>query len=488
MLGRGVVLVLPAAILLLGSFYREGRDQTLLWTGTLFQVLLFCWMQLSQRVLKQPLGLHVSLLYLSAFAWFWLAHGFRADWYSAFAQSILLVVPLVTFGLQALNESGAFASRRARQLTFQLTHKKDWPVTLDECHDLPEVKALREALSHDATPALALLQHPKSQVRMAALCALENRATWRPGQPELVLYIAKQVIDPAIRAAALRALGNIEDRHILEALAEFLRDPSRVVRQAALETLHWEAESRWPWVRSAIRNAMSDPACEADGALRFEGGSLKPDIVGDLSAWATEKGSLGMRAAMTLGGHYSRAMNEASDPNLIPQLKEQLGDPHAPPALRMELGQLLFINGELDRPLLERLLDAANPGSLRLLAAEALLEEGPHGHAVNALREISRLPNREMALSAANVVQRRLGVDLGLAVGQPLPPLQSKQAADVTRRLMKWAANQDVTSRQEAESSLEIDINSPEPRTWGQKTPEPGGQNSGVKGIGTSRG
>ena len=53
---------------------------------------------------------------------------------------------------------------------------------------------------------------------------------------------------------------------------------------------------------------------------------------------------------------------------------------------------------------------------------------------------MARLPNREMALTTAEVVQRRLGVDLGLAVGQLLPPLHSRLAAEVTRRVMAWAA------------------------------------------------
>jgi hypothetical protein len=89
---------------------------------------------------------------------------------------------------------------------------------------------------------------------------------------------------------------------------------------------------------------------------------------------------------------------------------------------------------------LEGLLESANPAPLRLLAAEALLAEGGRSRAaVAALRDLARLPNREIALEAADVVQRRLGVDLGLALGEPPPPNHSRQAAEVTRRLMQWA-------------------------------------------------
>ena len=43
------------------------------------------------------------------------------------------------------------------------------------------------------------------------------------------------------------------------------------------------------------------------------------------------------------------------------------------------------------------------------------------------------------AVLGVYVVQRRLGVDLGLALAEPLPPHHSRQAAEVTRRLMQWA-------------------------------------------------
>jgi hypothetical protein len=57
------------------------------------------------------------------------------------------------------------------------------------------------------------------------------------------------------------------------------------------------------------------------------------------------------------------------------------------------------------------------------------------------------MPNREIALGIAQVVQRRLGVDLGLPRNQPLPPLHSREAAEVARRVLVWAAHQDVASK-----------------------------------------
>ena len=130
------------------------------------------------------------------------------------------------------------------------------------------------------------------------------------------------------------------------------------------------------------------------------------------------------------------------DPALVQSLREKLADSHTPSALRIELARLLQNTNDLDRPLLEKLLYGGNPAPLRLLAAEALLAEGDHADAVRAVHDLARLPNREIALATADVVQRRLGIDLGLALGQPLPPVNSRLAAQVIRRLLLWSEPQ----------------------------------------------
>jgi hypothetical protein len=109
---------------------------------------------------------------------------------------------------------------------------------------------------------------------------------------------------------------------------------------------------------------------------------------------------------------------------------------------------LLWNGQDLDRPLLEKLLDPANPASLRLIAVEALLNEKHDAQvpaeALAALRDLARLPNREIALATADLVQKHLGVDVGLPPGKPLPPLHSRHAAEVTRQVMTWAAMHDL--------------------------------------------
>ena len=154
---------------------------------------------------------------------------------------------------------------------------------------------------------------------------------------------------------------------------------------------------------------------------------------------------LSARSAQTLAAHYHRSLTESNDRVLYTTLRGLLVNVHTPAILRLELGRLLQMFQELDPQLLESLLDQANSAPLRLIACESILnsanntESSLHPRAINTLKDLARLPNREIALAAADVVQRRLGVDLGMGIGQPLPAVQSRQAADITRRVMQWA-------------------------------------------------
>jgi hypothetical protein len=440
---RPLAMLLPALLLLIATLRAPAPHALMLWLGTAFQVLVCCLHFASRQGWRVSLGPSLIALYVIALGWLWLGSNTISDWYTHLAQSILLVVPLLVFSRQMLSESGASALRRGRLLADRLAARKDWPHDLSACRSLPEVKALREALHSDASPALALLTHKRPEVRIAALAALEFRQNWLRGQAELVLHVVQHAPEPTVRAAAITALANLEDRPMIEVLAEFLRDPSWEVRRAATEALLWDSERRWAWVRHAVRRCLGDPAIQEDGALRSEGQPLTVEAVGDLTAWAAEKGVLGVRAALTLGAHYSRSLSERPDPALVGELRRQLDNPQTAPALRMELAGLLQQHQLLDQEVLERLLEPSNPAPLRLLGVEALLAEGEHPEAVAALHELARLPNREIALATADVVQRRMGVDLGLPPRQPLPPVQSRQAAEVTRRVMMWASQHD---------------------------------------------
>src|SRR5207249_3262223 len=123
---------------------------------------------------------------------------------------------------------------------------------------------------------------------------------WRRGQAEIVLQLAQRAHEPAVRSAAIMALANVEDRLLVEVLAEFLRDPSWEVRRAATEALLWNSERRWLWIRHTVRRCLGDPSCKDDGPLRHDGQLLTDEAVADLTAWAAEKGLVGVRAALTL--------------------------------------------------------------------------------------------------------------------------------------------------------------------------------------------
>jgi HEAT repeat protein len=454
MLGRFTLFLLPTGLLLVASLRFPGANNPMLWLGTGLQAGVCFLTFLTRGNWRQPVGPQLITLYLIALAWLWWGDG-RDDWYTHLTKSVLMVVPLVVFAFQTLADSGAPAIRRARMLADRLAARRDWPQDLSACRGLPEVKALRAALTIDASPALALLHHPRTEVRVAALAALEFRKDWRGGQAALVLQTAQHAEQPVVRAAAVAALANVDDRGLIEAVAQFLHDPSWEVRKAATESLLWDTDHRWAWIRFAVRRVLADPLYQTDGALCHNGELLSPEAVNDLMAWCAEKGVLAVRAALTLGVHYNRALAELPDDAPVQALRRQLEDPHQPAVLRIELGRLLQYHQELDPPLLEKLLDASNPAPLRLTAVETLLTEHPdgpaHGAAVATLRDLARLPNREIALATADVIQRRLGVDLGLGLGQPLPPIHSRQAAEVTRRVMRWAVAQDHP--EEAEDS-----------------------------------
>jgi|SRR5579884_99812 len=444
--GRVGLLLTPLTLLLICSLRGSSVVPRLLWLGTLFQ-LLACGLALFGRQgLREPTSTAILMLYAIALSWMVLGTTGTEDWFTHLAQAVLLVVPLVYFAVQCLLETGAPALRRARRLGQQLIQRRDWPSQLSDCRLLPEVATLREALHVDAAPALSLLADPRPEVRVAALAALEFRQNWRPGQPQVVLQLAQRAFEPEVRAAAINALAHVEDRLIVEAIAEFLHDSSKRVRQAAAEMLLSNTEKNWPWIRLAVRRALADPIAQDDGALRHEGEPLTPEAVADLTAWTTEKGVQALRAALTLGCHYQRLLSWSTDAVLVEKLRHQLADAHAPALLRLELARVLYAHRELDDDLLRQLIDSANPAPLRLIAVEALLDKGQSAEAVAALHELARMPNREIALGIAQVVQRRLHVDLGVPRDQPLPSLHSREAAEIARRVLVWAAQQDVAA------------------------------------------
>jgi len=440
-----LVLLLPVALLFLGGLTAAGNMRTWLWGGAAAHLVLggLLFRMVPHRPLMSPLAL---LPCITGLIWHWLARPDFQEPFTCLAQGLLLLVPSSLFAVQTVLGTGAPALRHAQALAKRLAGRTDWPEDLNACRLLPEVRELREAIFEEAAPVLPFLQHRSPQVRVVVLSALEFRKTWRLGQPDLVLCLAQTDPEPIVRAAALLALGSVHQRMLIEAMAECLRDPAPEARRAAAEALFWDNDRRWIWIRHAVHQALGDPRFGKDGPLTVATGSFNQQAVADLTAWATENGILGVRATQTLVDHYSRQLAEHPDPMQVAQLRDQVANSRAPAVLRVELAQLLHGRGLLTESLQEQMLHPSNPSPLRLLAVEALLQQRKNEQAVGVLRDVARQPNRELALTAAVLVQKYLHVDLGLELGVPPPPLHSRQAAEVTHRIIQWAQTSAATS------------------------------------------
>ena len=267
-----------------------------------------------------------------------------------------------------------------------------------------------------------------------------------------VVRAAKFATEPLVRAAAIMALANADNPNILMAVTGFLRDSSSEVRRAAAEALLWDADRRWSEVREGIRRALADSRCSRDGALPCAG-VLPERAISDLKMWAGESGPIAGRSILTMMAHYRRLLHDNPTEELIRELTEDVISGTVPAPLRLELAHLLKEFDCLTLGMLEPLLLAAQPSALRLLAAGALLKQGDHPEAVTTLRELARLPNREMSLAAAQIIQHSLRVDMGLPIGGSLPDPQSKHAAEIARRVQSWA--------QEPESAAAVSASIP---------------------------
>jgi HEAT repeat protein len=434
----GWVLIAPPALLLFVGLSSHVGVPWRLWAGAAVACILglVVHRHFGKGLLRNAAGVLPAAIAVISM---WLA---RPDPRAAtphLALATLLLTAVVPFAVLAVRNTGAVTLRRARKLAQRLAARRDWPAALSACRTLPAVRPLRDALTAEAGPVMPLLSDPRPQVRVAALGALEFRRNWRAGQPDVVLTLAQTADQPEVRTAALLALAGVQQRLLIEAMGESLRDPDPGVRRAAAEALLWDCDRRWLWIRNAVREALADPRLLRDGPLTVPKGTLSQQAVSDLSAWAMESGTLGTRATQSLSLYYTQKLAESTDPQLIAHLCDLVSHPRASTVLRVELAQLLKQHGHLPDDLMLRLVEPTTPSPLRLMAVEAMLERFPNERAVEVLREVARQPNRELALAAAVVVQKFLHLDMGLALGVPPPPLHSREAAEVTRRVIEWA-------------------------------------------------
>jgi hypothetical protein len=348
-----------------------------------------------------------------------------------------LLVPVCLFVRREVAATGGNA-RRVKFLISRLLARREWPATLPEYRACPLIQALRDGIRDDAAPVLPLLAHDDVRVQMAALTALEFHTGWRKGQVETVFQRATYTEQPSVRAAALLTLANVVKSRHIHSLLPFLCDASQEVRQAAAVAVLWDAPNRWTEVRAHVRSALAAPHAAKDGPLPCSG-ALPPIALDDLVNWAVESGSVGKRSTMTLVRHCKKAIHEDGSPQAIARVTTLVANPRVPPAIRVELAHRLQCADAFPIDVAARLLGPANPTMLRVLAAGAVLHDHFDLGAVDVLREAAKQPNREITLAAASVAQKYLGVDLGLAVGGQLPATNSREAAEITRRVQKWA-------------------------------------------------
>jgi HEAT repeat protein len=335
---------------------------------------------------------------------------------------------------------GGGGTRRVRILISQLLQRSEWPAVYSDYRYCPVIKSLRDGLRDNATPVLPLLAHEDPRIQIAALTALEFHPNWRKGQAEAVLQRATFTNQPAVRAAALLALANVVKTRHLMSIVQYLRDPAEEVRRAAAIAVLSDVGNRWADVRGQIRLALAAPHAARDGPLPCSGG-LPQAAIDDLMMWSCESGPVGKRATQTLVRHCKKAIHDDGTPEAIARVAAMVANSKVPPAIRVEMAHRLQEAEAFPSEVAARLLGPANPTMLRVIAAGVLLSVRPDPQAVAVLREAAKQPNREITLAAAGLVQKYLGVDLGLPVGGQLPKINTREAADITRRVLKWASD-----------------------------------------------
>jgi HEAT repeats len=350
-----------------------------------------------------------------------------------------LLIPVLIFVRREVVATGGNA-RRALILIRQLLTRRDWPLTYPEYRDCRLVRALRESVVDNAAPVLPLLVHDDVRLQVAALTALEWHPSWRKGQVEAVLHLASTSGEPAVRAAACLALAQVKSPLHLQALVPFMRDQAIEVRAAAANAVLWDAAHRWPSIRAEVRTTLSATHTATDGPLPCSG-ALPPAAVDDLLAWSTESGPIGKRSTLTVVRHFKKAIQEDGSPQVMSRMTALAMSPKVPPAIRVELAHRLKAVDGFPVDVANRLLGPGNPTMLRVIAAGTVLSHNTDPLAVQVLREAVKMPNREIALAAAGMVQKYLSVDLGLPVGSELPAVNSREAAEVTRRVLQWASD-----------------------------------------------
>lgn len=429
------LLLVPPAVLGLAAL-RLGS--TLLAVGAIAQVLGAALLVRSRYAWRPPASGIVLCLYLIALGWLWFATQTDPDPFARFGRGLLLVAVVGLLVCHDFIRTGVEPRRRAKKHATALLTRTHWPRTPDAIASLPEVRALYTAVRDDPTLAFPLLDDPRPEVQLAALTALQGRASWRWEAAAVVLETGRKAVVPEVRAATLRAVATADNGDIAKAVGEGLRDPSPEVRAAATDALLAGGDTRWAVLRNAARAALSDPHLSNDGPLPNSAGRLPVSGICDLINWAAEPGTLSERAVRTLVTHYHTVLTAGTNPGLATELGRQVTDAETPPVLRLELALLLRNLTLIPPDLQDRMTDPDQPSPVRLIAVEVMLATNPEDvTALDVLRGLGRQQNRETGLAIARVLQKYCGVAFGL----PATGASIKQQTDAVQRVYRWATS-----------------------------------------------
>jgi len=410
---------------------------TTLVVGTMAQLIGAGLLIRAKSVWRPPASPILMCLYLMAIGWVWFATSESPTALSRLAIGSLLAIVLTVFVGHDLLRSGLEPRRRARNITRRLKQRTQWPAAIDDYSSLSDVRRLARTVRDNPSLAFELFDDPRPEVHIAALAAIQRRPYWRWDEAAVVLGVARRSADPEIRALALRALASSTQIDIVLGLADYLRDPSSNVRDAACRAILRGGDSNWGFARAAIRTALADPALARDGALPGAAGLLTPLAVCDLMGWTSEQAAFAQRCVLTLLAHYRAVLEAKRDPHLPSALGEQIVSEQTPAVLRIELALLLRSLGLLLPEWLDRFTDPNQPSPVRLIAVETMLASDPtDATAANVLRGLGRQSNRETQLAVARILQRYGQLDLGLPEENPTP----KQINEAVRKVMKWAS------------------------------------------------
>lgn len=354
-----------------------------------------------------------------------------------FALGTCLVTPVAVFMYRELTATGGNL-RRAKFILSSLPEREDWPDSHDELRQMPEIRRLRELLRENASPAMPYLNHPNPKIQAVVLTALEFQPQWGKDQADAVIHRANFTDEPLVRSSAVMALACVTKPRHLACIVPFLSDPSAEVRRAAGIAILWDARTRWNDLRGNIREALSKQFALKDGPLPCSG-DFPLTAIQDLLMWAGEAGAVGRRSTQTILRHCKKAIEEDGSSEAIDRMVTLVQTQQVVPAIRVEVAYRLHATGHLAPEVAVKLLGSGQPTLLRVIAAGALLSQHEDARAVEVLRDAAQQPNREIALVAADIIQKYLGVDMGLPMGEDLPNPNSRLAGEVTRKLIKWA-------------------------------------------------